>query len=176
MSGTKMIGVMIAVLGLMPRACASLDVKDRPEQRCFAPTLTSKVDAGSRERKIIRDPASGMSWRVATDPLHPEWPAKLLEISNEDSCGVRSAGLLREDRESGMAKAAQSPTVRAGDWLRVLQDTRVVHAEFNAMALSKGWPGDSIKVRLRLGGKVMRVKLTAQGQALLMGDDREANR
>lgn len=174
MSGTKMIGVMFVVLGLLPRACA-LDVKAQLERRCSAPAMTSNVDARSREHQIIRDPASGMSWRVATDPRHPERPAKMVEISNEDYCGDRLIGGLRAGREPRVADTVQSPIVRAGDWLQVLQDTRVVHAEFNAMALSKGWPGDSIKVRLRFAGKVMRVRLTASGQALLIGDEREAN-
>jgi hypothetical protein len=175
MSGTQMFGMMFVILGVLPRAFA-LDVKVRPERRYYAPTLVSNVNAGSLRCQIIRDPASGIGWRVATDPRHPEWPSRLVEISGGDSCGDRLADPLRAGMKLGMANTVQSPTVRAGDWLRVSQDTRVVHAEFNAMALSTGWPGDSIKVRLRFGGKVMRVKLTTPGQALLIEDGSELNR
>jgi hypothetical protein len=42
--------------------------------------------------------------------------------------------------------------------------------------LGGGMSGDSIKVRLRFGGKVMRVKVSAPGRALLIGNISEVHR
>jgi hypothetical protein len=176
MTETKVIAVLFMVLGLVSQACAASQAKARPEQACAAEILKAKIEGGRRDHQMIKDAASGKSWRVAGDPRHPEWPARLVEVVGGGSCGDQPADPLRTGERRGMSKNSRAIAVRAGDWLRVSQDTRVVHAEFDAIALGGGMSGDSIKVRLRFGGKVMRVKVSAPGRALLIGNISEVHR
>jgi hypothetical protein len=173
---TKVVCVVFVALGVFPPVFAESAAETRTERACSVQILNARSNGGVRDGQATEDPASGIRWRVAKDPSHPEWPARLVKVSDRASCGHWSAGPLTTQERRVTVGAAQRPIVRPGDSIVVSQDTRAVNAEFDATALSNGWPGDSIKVRLRFGGKVMRVKVTAPGRALLIGDESESNR
>ena len=62
--------------------------------------------------------------------------------------------------------------VHSGDVLTAVEDTAAWHAEFQGTALSSGTVGESILVRLRVGNRVVRVRIAATGRALLEDEER----
>jgi flagella basal body P-ring formation protein FlgA len=48
----------------------------------------------------------------------------------------------------------------------VVEDTQSWHVEMEAVALTPGSPGDSIMVRLRIGGKVTRATVISKRRAV----------
>lgn len=121
--------------------------------------------AGEFRREIL-DPCLGSRWQLVTDPAHPEWPGRLVLV--EPPVSLPSA------------PAAPSPTsppapfaIRAGDRLTVDQQTSVLHARLQAIALESARAGQTTRVRLAAGthsargwdGTVIAVVVTAPGQA-----------
>ena len=68
------------------------------------------------------------------------------------------------------------PIVHRGEALVMSEDTLTLHAEFEATALSDGARGESIMVRLRLGGKIVRANVSAPGRVVPHPDQNEDNR
>ena len=72
-----------------------------------------------------------------------------------------------------MAEADGRPTlVRANDTVAISEENSVLHVRLEGIALSNGSEGEEIKVRLRLSGRVVRVRVSARSKASLI---QEAN-
>jgi hypothetical protein len=116
------------------------------------------MGVGASAERVIEDPHSGRRWVLATDPKHPGGPGRLVE---------QGAG-------GGVISAAtqKAPLViRAGDRVLVEENTRVARGLFEAVALSTARQGASFRVRLRVGGRVVRAIAIAPGRAMLAGAD-----
>jgi hypothetical protein len=169
MGAANVMAVLLVIAGVAPQARPYTNAQARPEAKAM-------VDGGIKGQPLIEDAASGRRWCVARDARHPEWPARLVEISKAAACPRQSSGNLGTREGSGWGRTGQAATVQKGDLLLVSQDNKVVHAEIDAIALSSGRVGDLINVRLRFGGKVMRVRITSTVRAILIGDTREVRR
>jgi hypothetical protein len=112
--------------------------------------------------RIIVDPATQRRWLLERNTEHPARPALLTPVKADGSCCVCSI-----EQTTGRRNGLQiQPTVRAGDALVVVEDAPAWHAEMEAVALSYGSPGDSILVRLRIGGKVARATVISRTRAV----------
>ena len=120
---------------------------------------------GFRAMRIIEDPATHQRWLLERNVDHPARPALLTPITGDRSCSVRSFQ-QREKRDMGHGSQVLLPMVHAGDALVVVEDTQAWHVEMDAVALTYGSPGDSIMVRLRIGGKVTRATVISRGRAV----------
>jgi predicted secreted protein len=56
--------------------------------------------------------------------------------------------------------------IHTGDLLVVEENTAVVEARLEAVALGPAWAGSSFDVRLKIGGKVVRAIALASGRAV----------
>jgi flagella basal body P-ring formation protein FlgA len=63
--------------------------------------------------------------------------------------------------------AALVAVIRAGDRLIVEENTAVVEARLEAVALGAAAPGSTFNVRLRIGGRVLRAVALGPGRAAL---------
>jgi hypothetical protein len=145
--------------------------------------------AGEFRREIL-DPCLGSRWQLVTDPAHPEWPGRLVLVEppvSLPSAPAAPSGALRAVALPAAIPAsfqplslAPSPTsppapfaIRAGDRLTVDQQTSVLHARLQAIALESARAGQTTRVRLAAGthsargwdGTVIAVVVTAPGQA-----------
>jgi hypothetical protein len=117
---------------------------------------------GFRAIRIIEDPAIHRRWLLELNVDHPAWPALLTPVTGDGSCCVCSI----EETPGRQGGLQIKPTVRAGDGLVVVVDARAWHAEMEAVALMNGSLGDSIMVRLRIGGKVTRATVISKDRAI----------
>jgi len=112
--------------------------------------------------RMIEDPATHRRWQLERNPDHPAGPGLLTPVRGDGSCCVCSM----EETPGRWTGLKIQPTVHAGDVLVVVEDARNWHAEMEAVALSYGSQGDSIMVRLRIGGKVTRATVVSRTRAV----------
>jgi hypothetical protein len=117
--------------------------------------------------KVIADPHTGTRWLLLRDLSHPGGPGRLVPA------GELPANLLPSLRADATGAAAQPdalqvrPVIHTGDRLIVEEHTAVVDASLEAVALSAALPGAAFDVRLKWGGKVLRVWAAGPGRAML---------
>ncbi|WP_263352133.1 hypothetical protein [Acidicapsa acidisoli] len=157
-----------------------------PFALCSSPVdpLRAPGEAG---REFV-DPCLGSHWRIQSNAEHPGWPGRLVLVNagagpdrgGNSAAATGSAGNGSNQVSLPAGNGSQfSPNitrplaVRAGDRLIVEQDSAVLHAEIEAVALESARTGDSVRVRLSAGsttphgiaGKVVSVIATGAGQA-----------
>jgi hypothetical protein len=131
-------------------------------------------------RREITDPCLGQHWQLVVDSGHPGWPARMVLLnqngkqlvnrvrkgsSHAGPAGLEQAGL----EQAGSVSDMQSMVIRAGDRVTVDQDSDVLRARFEAVALESAGRGEMLRVRLivaanRLQG--LNSKLTAPGPVI----------
>jgi len=124
---------------------------------------------------IIDDPSTCQRWCLQLNPEHPGWPAKLIMVeAGDDSC---KATLVSQGIHSlQSAKPIREPQVHAGEVLAVSDESAAMRAEFEGVALSSGFKGDLIKVRLRYAARVVSAQIAGGRRARLIHDVREVKR
>ncbi len=142
MSAKRKIGLAGAALALVAPGLVALRVLARAEDRPLVPnTVVREID----------DPSSGDCWLLERDPSHPGGPGRLV--------------LAR--RESSLPESGEKPVIRAGERVIVEENSPVAVARLEAVALSNGWRGSALKVRIEIGGRIARAIAIAPGRAAL---------
>jgi hypothetical protein len=157
--------------GMAALLAASALIACAPSLRAALPDSASTPDAappavaaaqprGEILRAII-DPSTGSRWLLVRNPTDPAAPARLvLADAAQTSSGLAPA-------QSPAHQPAQPLAIHAGDALIVEQHSAVVDAHFEAVALESAPAGADFAVRLKFGGKVVRVTVLAPGHAVL---------
>ncbi len=114
---------------------------------------TADGDSSVKVMSEIDDPSLGTRWLLRCDPAHPGGP------------GVMAAALYKH--EIG-ATAGAEPVIHGGDRLIIEENSSVVTARLEGIALGTATAGSSFQARLRIGGKVVHVIALGLGQALLV--------
>jgi hypothetical protein len=125
---------------------------------------------GEVRRELI-DPCLGLHWQLVADPAHLGGPGRLVPVDETTALHVNDT-LRAATTASGSSRAMLLPIViRPGDRLTVEQETAVIHAQLQAVALESGAVGDHLRVRLTtdknkamgIAGPVISVVATAKG-------------
>ena len=93
------------------------------------------------------------------DPRHGGGPGRLVlaESARERAQGNESGGEL--------VAVAPRPVIHAGERLIVVENTPLIEARLEAVALSPAAVGSPLDVRLSIGGKVIQAVALAPGRA-----------
>jgi len=126
-----------------------------------SPQAAGATSPGRAVREID-DPSSGLRWFLVRDGGHPGGPGRLVPVKPLGSGG-------------GPGAALPLPVMRAGDRVRVEEHSDLVDAVLEAVALESAAAGGPLRVRLRIGGRVVKVIALEPGRAALSAD-REALR
>jgi hypothetical protein len=121
-------------------------------------------------RREIADPCLGFHWRLIVDPAGQGRPGRLVLLDQNGT----TAGGSASSAHTVLAPAASAPEsalviIRAGEHVVVDQDTGVVRARLNAIALESAAFGQRLRVRLIVGpglprnGLSRNAELTAPG-------------
>jgi hypothetical protein len=103
----------------------------------------------------IKDPQSGADWVILPNAANPGGPGRMvLERQVSPSNATAEA-----------KKIAPIVAIHLGDRVVVEEHTRVAEAYLEAVALEPAVAGGSFRVRLKIGGKVVRVMAIAPGRA-----------
>lgn len=136
-----------------------------------APSVIGLAGPGTRGEAVreIDDPHTGDRWMLFRDAVNPGGPGRLVLIA------PGYAGRYLVASAAGTpAKAAEPeepPVIRAGDRITVEEDTPVVEAHLEAVALTPAPAGATLAVRLKIGGKVLKVVAVSPGRARLLPEE-----
>jgi hypothetical protein len=116
----------------------------------------------------IDDPHTGARWLLMRDSSHPGGPGRMELASEPRSKTISSPARNRAQGEAGQyppATEQAQPVIRAGDRVIVEEDTPVVEARLEAVALNPAAVGSSLRVRMIIGGRLVRAVALAPGRA-----------
>jgi hypothetical protein len=120
----------------------------------------------------IDDPHTGDQWMLMRDLVHPEGPGQLVLVEGP---GMRLASAGTRDEKPPGAPSANltplRPVIHTGDTLIVEELTAVVEARLEAVALGPAVEGAIFRVRLKIGGKVVRAIAVSAGRAVFAPAD-----
>ena len=140
---------------------------------CFAQRSTDSVaakDARSTDvlnqafrdsRRVVRamdDRNTNLRWLLVKDEQHPSGPGRLVAIQTSS----RNAAVADSQR---LGSGPVRLLAKTGDRVVVEEHTRAIDARLEAVALESAWAGSNLRVRLRLGGKI--VDAVARGSGLV---------
>jgi hypothetical protein len=160
--GAALLAMFLAAVALAARgrtaAAQAQNVADRVTQAPI--TAVREID----------DPHTGARWLLLHDPSHPGGPGRLALTSD-----VQNVGPVRVKDREGFPNATviavpPRPVIRGGDRLIVEENTAVVEARLEAMALGPAARGSSLQARLQIGGRVVRVVALGPGRAALASE------
>ncbi|HEX4756948.1 MAG TPA: hypothetical protein VH308_03165 [Terracidiphilus sp.] len=139
------------------------------------PSANAQAEKQTDAVRVIDDPHTGNRWMLVRNPDHPGGPGRLVLAA--DTNGARHDKMA----DSTPAPAPRSsstperPVIHAGDKLVVEEHTAIVDARLEGMALSPAIRGAFLKVRLSIGGKVVRAEAVGPALAVLLPES-EAGR
>jgi hypothetical protein len=136
-------------------------------------TVTSSRAPDSIREAVceIDDPATGDRWLLERNSQNPGGPGRMLLFEQGKASpleqGASVPGLDGAGRPYGARKASASTLlIRAGERLIVEEHTRLLDATLEAVALSGASQGESLRVRLLIGGRVVNAVAVVPGRAL----------
>ena len=137
------------------------------------------AQAGGEVVREIDDPHTGARWLLSRDSIHPGGPGRMVlaaeargralnNVGNGVGNAVRSearVGIQGDPAQYQPASAPAQPVIRSGDRVIVEENTAVVEARLEAVALNPAAIGSGLNVRLTIGGRVVRAVALAPGRA-----------
>jgi|GEM_PF-2610953 len=118
-------------------------------------------------REIV-DPSNGYHWLLLRDEAHPGGPGRLLLAANAGFQGPHEQNPIGDaPNPPAPILAPRRAVIRSGDRLIVEEHTAMVNARLEAVALGTARAGERIRVRLKIGSKVLGAVVDGPGRATL---------
>lgn len=111
--------------------------------------------------RVIRDPHTAMRWLLEREPSRPGGPGRMVLVGPEDK--FEPASVMSS--ASGAASNSPTPVIRGGDRVVVEEKSLLVEARLEGIALGSAVGGAEFRVRLTIGGKVLRAVALGPGRA-----------
>jgi hypothetical protein len=152
---------------LVPLVAAVLSVHIGSASAQMAAPTEGSSHAHVQAVREIDDPHSGFRWLLLRDSIRPGGPGCLVPVADPE--GDVPVPIESQSRTSSarIVHPPAPPVIRGGDRLIVEENTGVVEARLEAVALSPAAVGFSLQARLKIGGKLVRVVALAPGRAAL---------
>ena len=136
------------------------------------------VGTQTQSQRQIVDPCLGTRWQLIADSQHPERPGRMVLLTS----GVYRVSNPSHDGSTLPPAPVPTalPVIRAGDRITVLQQTSILRARLQAVALESAATGQTLRVRLLGGtdtltgnrGTVVDVRAVQAGEAEWPAADR----
>ena len=175
-AGRMRLGMALAALTAWAGAVGQAAIAASSGRMVMVSSTGPGVAAMQAEGEVVReidDPHTGARWLLMRDSSHPGGPGRMVLATGprgQALSDVRSDTRIRAQDDSGPyqpGSAPAQPVIRAGDRLIVEENTAVVEARLEAVALNAAAIGSPLNVRLAIGGKVVRAVAVAAGRAAL---------
>jgi predicted secreted protein len=124
----------------------------------------SAPPAGELLREID-DPHNGDRWLLMRDDKHPGGPG-LMVLAATARMGPGDPGNPSSSIQVGPEVSTPAPIIRVGDRVIVEENTAIVEARLEAVAMGPALAGVPFNVRLSIGGRVVRAVATTPGRAV----------
>jgi hypothetical protein len=121
--------------------------------------------ADTSPSRVIRDPHTSMCWLLERNPARRSGPGRMVLLGEQEALDLESARIAKKVAE--MKKEKASPVIRSGDRVVVEENSVAVEARLEAVALASAIEGAEFRVRLAIGGHILRVVAIAPGRAVV---------
>lgn len=147
--------LMVSALACQAQSLHRQTVRLNPGPRAVAEPMAPTPVHVFRE---IRDPQTCAHWLILPNAANPGGPGRM----------VLAREFGRSEVGAAAEKVAPVVAIHLGDRVVVEEHARVAEAYLEAVALEPAVTGGSFLVRLKIGGKVVRVMAIAPRRAALM--------
>lgn len=110
----------------------------------------------------IDDPHTGARWLLMKDAAHPGGPGRLVQLELGGDSSI--------SQSSQAERPIAIPVIHTGDRVRVEEHTARVDATLESVALGPALAGQPLRVRLKVGGRLVNVIAVGPGQASLAAE------
>jgi hypothetical protein len=157
---------MAVLLSLLFAAEAQSEAQKSAFSPEGSPNVASRIQNARENKNIFReivDPHNGARWVLLRDVAHPTGPGRLVQATPDSEPGAQEKpGEARE-----LMFEVGTPCIHAGEKVVVEEHTATVDVSLQAVAMEPARMGSSLRVRLNIGGKVVRTVALAPGKAAL---------
>ncbi len=146
----------------------------RGSGRNAAMTFSSSTSQRRSSVEIVReidDPTTGDRWLLERDSRNPGGPGRMVLVGHEKA--VRVSSKPGNEVWAGGANASAvlpASVIHAGDRVIVEEHSALVDASLEATALGPARQGAQLRVRLSIGGRVVRAVAVTTGRATLASE------
>lgn len=161
-----------AALVLLPFVTSWSQERDQCGTHSCAPPASRLYD-NTGDWRVIRsfeDAGTHQSWTVVQDKKRPAAPARLVGVAILPAAGRASA----EESRDALLQTASRPIIHAGDSLVVDEHTAIADARLEATALGAAARGERLRVRLKIGDRIVPAIAIEPGRAEILSPTREA--
>ena len=165
------LGLAILTAGSAFSADCQVPGKGQTAPQARLSTTTSAPAEGMAAGNVIReidDPHTGDRWLLTRDPGRPGGPGRMVlasSLGEPDREGPRGAPLTARRQIS-----RPLPVIHTGDRLIVEQDSALIKARLEAVALGPAMFGAQFNVRLIPGGQAVQAVALGPGRAAFAPD------
>jgi hypothetical protein len=115
---------------------------------------------GAEIAREMKDPCLGLRWHLIVDKTHPGWPARLVVADSagvtsqtrQNQTGQNQAGrnqtIVSANQPGGEVDGSRTVIIHSGERITVDQQSKILHARFQAVALESVAAGEMFRVRL----------------------------
>ena len=149
---------LITILCVTPRAafCAGIACKS---------IKVGWSGESPNSQAVLWDSVLKRKWQVHTDCQHPDWPPNAIEFPQDSEAGETKKNLSAGGPVMPLHEVSAA-TVRAGSNVDLWRESPV-RIRLSGIALEKGEVGDTIRVLIRVSGKIAWGSVTGVGSVQL---------
>lgn len=161
-----------AALLLLPVVACWAQEREQCATDLYASPAPRQFDKTGDWRVIrsFEDASTHQSWTVVRDKKQPAAPARLWGPTILRGAGCASA----EESREALLQTASRLIIHAGDSLIVDEHTAIVDARLEATALNAAAGGERLKIRLKIGNRIVEAVAIEPGRAEMVPAMREA--
>ena len=162
---------MIGLAVLIASHASAMDGQATGRNHSVTQVLPSANAQAEKQTDVVReidDPHIGDRWMLVRDPVHPGGPGRLVLAA--DVNGIRLGKMTVAPRMPAPRSSStpERSVIHAGDKLIVEEHTAIVDARLEGIALSPAIGRAFLRVRLSIGGEVVRAMAVGPALAELL--------
>ena len=160
--GATVLGGMVLAAGIQPAVgLQTADGSNAGRSQSFKSLPADSTIAAASIVREIDDPHSGARWLLLLNALHPGEPGRLVQADT-----VR---VVASQPETGGQRppVPPKPVIHAGERVILEEHSQVVDGRLDAVALNPAPVGGALRVRLVVGGCVVRSVAVGPGRVAL---------
>ena len=158
---TKVLGAMVLAAAIMPGAFSTTAVESKAGRSDSFDRQAIDLSPSASIVREIDDPHNGSRWLLLIDPHHPGGPGRLVLAG-----AVRNKP-VQPKSDAQKTETPPPPVIHTGEKLILEEHSKVVEARLDAIALNPAAVGGTLRVRLVIGGLVVRASAVAPGRVVL---------